>query len=54
MSAPAPTRPRILCVDDEPNLLAGLARSLRVSYDVVIAEGGLAGLEATATRTCTW
>jgi CheY-like chemotaxis protein len=41
-------RPRILCVDDEPNVLAGLSRTLRMSFDVVTAVGGLAGLETLA------
>lgn len=47
MTAPV-TRPRILCVDDEPNLLAAVSRSLRMSFDVVTAVGGLAGLETIA------
>jgi response regulator RpfG family c-di-GMP phosphodiesterase len=37
---------RILCVDDEPNVLDGLRRSLRRSYDVVVALGGEAGIQA--------
>jgi len=40
--------PRILCVDDEPNVLAGLARPLRPSYDVTTAVGAAAGLAALA------
>ena len=43
-----PALPRILCVDDEPNVLAGLARTLRPHYDVVTAVGAAAGLEAVA------
>jgi response regulator RpfG family c-di-GMP phosphodiesterase len=31
-------RPRVLCVDDEPRVLAGLSRTLRAWYDVVTAE----------------
>ncbi|NYZ61953.1 response regulator [Luteimonas sp. SJ-16] len=38
--------PRILCVDDEPNLLAGLERSLFDRFDVTTADGGAAGLAA--------
>lgn len=33
-----PDRPRVLCVDDEPRVLAGLARTLRAWYDVSTAE----------------
>jgi signal transduction histidine kinase len=36
--------PRVLCVDDEPNLLAGLAHTLRRRFDVTTAESGLAAL----------
>ncbi|OGV72434.1 MAG: hypothetical protein A3K19_31190 [Lentisphaerae bacterium RIFOXYB12_FULL_65_16] len=39
-------RVRILCVDDEPNLLAGLSRQLRQYYEVRTADGGVAGLKA--------
>lgn len=39
-------KPRILCVDDEPHILAGLSTVLRRKFDVVTAEGGEAGLEA--------
>ena len=35
---------RILIVDDEKNLLAGLERQLRGTFDIVTAEGGLVGL----------
>jgi response regulator RpfG family c-di-GMP phosphodiesterase len=38
-------RPKILCVDDEPNVLEGLALHLRRRYDVTIAESGLAALK---------
>jgi response regulator RpfG family c-di-GMP phosphodiesterase len=31
---------RILCVDDEPNILQGYKRTLRKDYDIYIAEGG--------------
>ncbi len=37
---------RILCVDDEPNILSALRRTLRpAGYKIFIAEGGAAGLE---------
>ena len=39
-----PELPRILCVDDEPNLLAALERTLYGQFDVVTATGGEAGL----------
>lgn len=42
--------PRILCVDDEPNLLAALERSLDEHYVVVTAEGGAAALEILAAQ----
>lgn len=41
--------PRILCVDDEPNLLAGLERSLYGQFDVTTADSGAAGLDALET-----
>jgi response regulator RpfG family c-di-GMP phosphodiesterase len=37
---------RVLCVDDEPNVLDGLRRTLRGQYRVTTAVGGAAGLEA--------
>jgi response regulator RpfG family c-di-GMP phosphodiesterase len=37
--------PRILCVDDEPNVLDGLRRSLRGHFAVETGVGGAAGLE---------
>lgn len=37
MTAPAVPRARVLCVDDEPNVLAGLARTLRPYYEVETA-----------------
>ena len=37
-------RPRILCVDDEPDVLQGLQRTLRRDFDVVAAPGGSEGL----------
>jgi response regulator RpfG family c-di-GMP phosphodiesterase len=38
-------RPRILCVDDEPNVLEGLRRTLRALFNVETAVGGVQGLE---------
>lgn len=38
-------RVRVLCVDDEPAVLEGLALHLRRRYDVLTAAGGPAGLE---------
>lgn len=37
---------RILCVDDEPNVLAAMERSLYGKYDVTVAASGAAGLDA--------
>ncbi len=39
-------RPRILCVDDEPDLLAGLVDTLHRRFDVSVAVGGSEGLRA--------
>jgi CheY-like chemotaxis protein len=41
----SPAKPRLLCVDDEPNVLAGFQRNLRDRFAVVAAGGGEAGLE---------
>jgi response regulator RpfG family c-di-GMP phosphodiesterase len=37
---------RILCVDDEPNVLQALERQLRKQFEIVTAEGPVQGLEA--------
>ena len=37
---------RLLCVDDEPNVLAAMERSLFGKYDVTVAPSGAAGLDA--------
>lgn len=37
---------RVLCVDDEPNVLEGLKRSLRRSFNITTALGPQAGLQA--------
>jgi response regulator RpfG family c-di-GMP phosphodiesterase len=42
--AATPRRPRVLCVDDEPNVLAGLGRVLRAGYEVVTAGSAADGL----------
>ena len=39
-------RARILCVDDDPNLLAALERNLRKQFDIVTAGSGELGLVA--------
>ena len=41
----AKLRPRVVCVDDEPHVSAGLALHLRRRYDVEIATSGQAGLD---------
>lgn len=42
--------PRVLCVDDEPNVLDGLKRQLRRKFDVETATSGAEGLSAMQTR----
>jgi signal transduction histidine kinase len=42
-------RPSVLCVDDEPNLLAGLVHTLRRRFRVVTAESGQEGLRLLET-----
>lgn len=42
MNSPNPER--VLFVDDDPNLLSGISRQLHGKFQVVTAEGGLAGL----------
>jgi response regulator RpfG family c-di-GMP phosphodiesterase len=41
----ASDRARILCVDDEPNVLEGLTRTLRSHYTIQTASGGRVALE---------
>ncbi len=43
-SGPRACRPRILCVDDEPNILESLCDTLRRSFDVRTAGSGAEGL----------
>jgi response regulator RpfG family c-di-GMP phosphodiesterase len=38
MTSKPPERARVLCVDDEPNILASLRRTLRFHYEVVTAD----------------
>jgi CheY-like chemotaxis protein len=42
------SRPRVICVDDEPDVLGGLAMHLRRRYDVEVATSGQAGLDLLA------
>ena len=42
------TRPRILCVDDEPRVQQGIRRVLFKSFDIVACESGAAALELLA------
>ena len=44
------SRPAVLCVDDEPNVLAGLQRNLRSRFDVSVATGGEQGLEVISRQ----
>ncbi len=43
-------RPRVICVDDEPHVVGGLALHLRRRYDVELATSGEAGLELLARQ----
>lgn len=43
-------RPRVLCVDDEKNVLEGLNRTLRSLYHVEMAIGGTQGIEALKAK----
>lgn len=45
MSEDSLNNPRVLCVDDEPNVLAGLERTLYEQYEVTTATSGAAGLD---------
>lgn len=42
------TKPLIMCVDDEPHVLEGLALTLRRRYEMLTATSGAAGLELLA------
>lgn len=39
-------KPRILCVDDEPQVLEGMRDRLHRSFDVQVADGGINGIKA--------
>jgi response regulator RpfG family c-di-GMP phosphodiesterase len=39
------SKPRVLCVDDEPSVLEGLSLTLRRGYEVVTAQSGAAALD---------
>ncbi len=41
---------KILCVDDDPNLLAGIQRNLRKQFELEVAEGGEVALEILAAK----
>jgi len=43
-------RPTVLCVDDEPNVLEGIALTLRRRYDLEVATSGQAGLAVLARK----
>lgn len=45
-------RPRILCVDDEPEIVESLALNLRREYEVEIATSGAEGLEILGRIPC--
>ncbi|HTV60037.1 MAG TPA: HD domain-containing phosphohydrolase [Verrucomicrobiae bacterium] len=45
-----PEKPRILCLDDEKNVLEGLARTLRVLYHVETSTEGAAALDLLRTQ----
>jgi len=46
MNVDPDSKPRILMVDDEPNILQGYTRTLRSFFNVITATSGAAGLEA--------
>ena len=48
MSSDAGARPPILCIDDEPNVLEALVRTLRRHFAVATAPSGETGLETIA------
>ena len=45
------TKPRVLCVDDEPELLRSIRLTLRKNFDVTVAESGTAGLQAVRDQS---
>jgi response regulator RpfG family c-di-GMP phosphodiesterase len=48
---PATVKPRVLCVDDEPQVLEGLTLNLRRRFEVHTAPGGPEGLKLIETAT---
>ena len=46
----ATAQPRVLCVDDEPHVLDGLALHLRRRFEVFTATGGVDGLQMLVTH----
>jgi len=45
MTSRSESKPHVLCVDDEPNVLSGFVRQLRKDFQVSVAESGEEGLE---------
>lgn len=41
---------KILCVDDDPNILQAYQRSLRREFEIEVAKGGKEGLEVIASQ----
>ncbi|MFT3694238.1 MAG: response regulator [Kofleriaceae bacterium] len=42
-------KPKILCIDDEPNMLASMQLTLRRDFDIVVASSGEMGLQLLET-----
>jgi EAL domain-containing protein (putative c-di-GMP-specific phosphodiesterase class I)/ActR/RegA family two-component response regulator len=51
MSQPAAVRPKVLLVDDDARILAGLRRQLHRRFQVVTAESGQLGLDALTAES---
>ena len=47
---PTPVKSRVLCVDDEPYVLAALSDTLRRRFEITTAGSGRAALDAIATQ----
>ena len=43
------TKPKVLCVDDEPNVVAGIARQLSSEFQVTTATSGVRALSLLET-----
>lgn len=52
MNEPSANLPRVLLVDDDPNLLDGLRRKLRKQYDLTTSEGPMAALDILGSAEC--